>query len=261
MLAHAHVAERTVAARELGDLARHADASRDIVQQLHVDGVVGGALIESGGTLTLRVVIYDGDGNLKSLGETPLGGHTMSKDELDVLGENLDDELGGLRRATQDRAGARRSRCRSRDPNRAPRRRAETTSQHRPTVRRAAEIVRRTDEPHHDAAPTQTADAVSLDDVAALNNGADADATAAASRRPRRQRPQRSASPRERRASASRARSFSGPSTLMGYTSSPVGDRAPRSRHRADRAPRADAMAEAALGMTSRSARPTRRRR
>ncbi|HEY1817011.1 MAG TPA: hypothetical protein VGG74_31900 [Kofleriaceae bacterium] len=250
VLAHAHVAAKTIAARELGDLSRHTDASREIVQQLHVDGVVGGALIESGGTLTLRVVIYDGDGNLKSLGETPLGGAMMSKDELEVLGENLDDELGGLV-AKHKAAPAPTPAIADADfdaPKSAPPKKAAPPPSDEISFDDDATTPQ---EEHHDAAPKESADAVSLDDVASLNNGADADATVTAESSSA---PTALASGLHLHANAGfgvTSRSFSGPDSLMSYASSPVAT----AHLEAGLAPTEhlalNAMGEAALGMSS----------
>jgi hypothetical protein len=242
MLAHAHVASRAIAKAELASLARHADDSKTIAQSLHVDGVIGGALIESGGSLTLRVVIYDGDGNLKSLGETPLGGAAMSKDELDVLGENLADELGELHHKNGKAEVA------DIDFDAPPKRSAATaeigfapeTATHDPP---AAET--------HAAAPTETADAVSLDDVAALNNSAEdssdsgdsaATATATASH------------DLHLHANAGfgvASRSFSGPSGLMGYSSSGVATAHVAAGIEPVAHLSLDAMADEALGMST----------
>ena len=260
VLAHAHVAKRVMAARDLASLARHTDGSRDVVQSLHVDGVVGGALIETGGTLTLRVVIYDGEGNLKSLGETPLGGHTMSKDELEVLGDNLGEELGSIKH----KAGTElpdelvpKAPARSAAPlpvakaeKRAPIPAASDeinfdTDEVKPAAASAGADDHR--EAHHDA---EASDAVSLADVAALNNGSDGDtdsvtATAAA--------PPSDASLHLHADGGFgiASRSFSGPASVMGYSSSPVGT----VRAAAGISPIAhlalQGMAEDALGMTT----------
>ncbi len=255
VLAHAHVAPRTVSKAELASLARHSDDSKTIVQSLHVDGVVGGALIESGGSLTLRVVIYDGDGNLKSLGETPLGGVKISKDELDVLGENLDDELGGIHHKNGVATSEPKQEVADIDfdtpaaPPPPPKRKAPP----------AAEIGFAPDADNHDApslggtpphqaAPTETADAVSLDDVASLNNSTEdtGDSTATATA------PAEHALHLHANGGFGLAsRSFSGPSGLMGYSSSAVGT----ARVAAGVEPvghlSLDAMAETALGMST----------
>src|SRR4029077_10236407 len=123
----------------------------------------------------LRVVIYDGDGNLKSLGETPLGGRTMSKDELDVLRDTLDEELGGIVAKHKD-APTPIAEPDFTLPKQAPKPAAQTmpvaAKRAAPSseVGFVAEAPKPAEELHHDAAPTETADAVSLDDVAALNN-------------------------------------------------------------------------------------------
>jgi hypothetical protein len=223
VLAHSHVTPRPVAKGELANLARHSDDSKAIVQRMHVDGVVGGALIESGGSLTLRVVIYDGDGNLKSLAETPLGGRTMSKDELEVLGENFADELGGLHHKSGDAA----QEVAEIDFDAAP-------EQHAPP------------QPHEDK-PTETADAVSLDDVAALNDSSEVTAEATATASP-------VTHDLHLHANAGlgiASRSFSGPSGLMAYSSSAVST----ARFAAGIEPfghfALDAMGETALGMST----------
>jgi hypothetical protein len=261
VLAHAHVAPRTVAKAELASLARHSDDSKAIIQNLHVDGVIGGALIESGGSLMLRVVIYDGEGNLKSLGETPLGGAKMSKDELDVLGENLDDELGGLHHKNGVAAPEPKQEVADIDFD-TPAPKAAAAPPPPPPKRKAtppAEIGFAPESDNHDAPqlggepahapkPTETADAVSLDDVASLNNGTDdtGESTATASA------PVEHALHLHANGGFGLAsRSFSGPSGLMGYTSSPVGT----ARVAAGIEPVAhlslDAMAETALGMST----------
>jgi opacity protein-like surface antigen len=223
VLAHSHVTSRMIGAADLGTIARHTDASRDVVQHLHVDGVVGGALIESGGTLTLRVVIYDGDGNLKSLGETPLGARTLSKDELEVFGMNLDEEIGGI--AAHRRVAPAAEAMAAAPPPAAAMGFAPAHAPPPAPAHDLAEISFDTDdaappaEPHdahHDAKPTETADAVSLDDVAALNNEpADTGSST------------RSVDDGLHLHAIAglglAARSFTGPSTLTGYSSSPVG--------------------------------------
>ena len=259
VLAKAHIAERSITPGDLGALARHADASRAVVQQLHADAVVGAALIESGGSLTLRVVIYDGSGNLKSLGETPLGGRALSKDELEVIASNLDDELGEIvAKAPAAPAPA------TPAPKSAPKAKAElaevsfdddTPAALGPQPQRAAKS--KPDPAPHDAAPTETAsasatdsDAVSLDDVAALNSGGGGEADAAAVTA--------SASPSESglhlHAGASigvGTRSFAGPAGVQGYSSSAVGT----AHVEAGLSPTRDfalaAMAEHSLGMMS----------
>jgi opacity protein-like surface antigen len=174
----------------------------------------------------------------------------MSKDELEVLGENLDDELGGLvakHKAAPAPAPPAASLAEPDFslPKTAPKPAAASDEISFDAPASPAP------EDHHDAAPKDTADAVSLDDVAALNSGADADATvggeasSAASA---------SSSGLHLHANAGfgvASRSFSGPDALMSYTSSPVAT----AHVEAGLEPAAhlalNAMAEAALGMSS----------
>ncbi|MDB4957411.1 MAG: hypothetical protein JWO36_4980 [Myxococcales bacterium] len=96
LLAGSHVQMTAMPAAAVATLAHHGEGCGDLVRQLHVDGVVGGELIANHGHQTLRVAIYAGDGGLKSLAEIPLGGRVLSKDELDVLRSNIEDEVLSL---------------------------------------------------------------------------------------------------------------------------------------------------------------------
>src|SRR5689334_4053029 len=53
-------------------LTHHSDATRPLVQSLHADGVIACELVKKDGSTTLRVVIYEGDGKLKTFSEVPL---------------------------------------------------------------------------------------------------------------------------------------------------------------------------------------------
>ncbi|MFT3693705.1 MAG: hypothetical protein QM831_11230 [Kofleriaceae bacterium] len=81
---------------DLAQLARHSDRAKEIVTAMHVDGVIGGALVTAGGSLTFRIVIYDGHGNMRSLDETPLAKAQLSRDDLEVLSSNLGGEVEDL---------------------------------------------------------------------------------------------------------------------------------------------------------------------
>ena len=63
------------------------------------DGVLGGALITANGQQTFRFVIYDGKGNMRSLGETPLTSPKLSSSDLEILGINLGEEVSSLQAA------------------------------------------------------------------------------------------------------------------------------------------------------------------
>ncbi len=99
LLDHAGVNEMVIPAADLAAIVRHSDASRDAVKRLHVDGVFGGALITANGQQTFRFVIYDGKGNMRSLGETPLSSPKLSSSDLEILGINLGEEVSSLQAA------------------------------------------------------------------------------------------------------------------------------------------------------------------
>ncbi len=98
VLDRAGVVEMAIPAPDLAQIARHSEASREIIKKLHVEGVIGGALIKAHGQETFRVVVYDGNGNMRSLGETPLSGRRskLTSGDFEVLGINLTDEVGEL---------------------------------------------------------------------------------------------------------------------------------------------------------------------
>jgi hypothetical protein len=96
VLEHAGVTELAIPDGDVGAIVRHDEHSRAIVRALHVDGLIGGALIKDKGVVNFRLVIFDGDGNLRSLGETPLTKGKLSKGDIEVFGMNLDDEIESM---------------------------------------------------------------------------------------------------------------------------------------------------------------------
>ena len=92
----AHVERTTVPTATVRTLARHGEGSRELVSQLHVDGVIGGELVVDHGQLSLHLVIYDGQGAMKSYNEISIAGRTLTKDELAVLRDNIVDEVANL---------------------------------------------------------------------------------------------------------------------------------------------------------------------
>ncbi|MEO8845505.1 MAG: hypothetical protein ABI591_25175 [Kofleriaceae bacterium] len=175
VLDHAGVNELVVPAADLAAIVRHSDASRDVVKNLHVDGVVGGALVTSGGRQAFRLVIYDGKGNMRSLGETPLAGHKLTVEDLEVLGINLAEEVTSLQPATAPHvtlAVAHNAPAPVRPIPAAPPARVASTP---PARTPEPEIVMDAPEPPAPA-PKQVADAsaVSLDEIEAMTGGDDA---------------------------------------------------------------------------------------
>ena len=67
---------------------------------MHVDGVIGFELVTGHGTPTLRVVIYDSEGGLKTYSEMPLPATHLDKDDLDALRSNIADDVGALSHTT-----------------------------------------------------------------------------------------------------------------------------------------------------------------
>lgn len=97
VLDHAGINEMVVTSPDLAAIVRHSDASKEVVKHLHVDGVIGAALITANGQESFRLVIYDGNGNMRSLGETPLDHHRLTADDIQVLGINLTEEMSSLK--------------------------------------------------------------------------------------------------------------------------------------------------------------------
>ncbi len=86
----------TLPVKQLAALTHHASGSREIVAKLHVDGLIGGELIDKGGTLTLRLVVYAADGGLRSLSEITLRNRALAFDDFGVIRSNLTDEIRAL---------------------------------------------------------------------------------------------------------------------------------------------------------------------
>ncbi len=93
VLRDAHVEHAKLAATEIKALTHHRDASKDIVRRLHADGVIAGEIVDAH---TLRIVIYRGDGAFKSLSETQVPGRKLGESELGVMKSNLLDEISTL---------------------------------------------------------------------------------------------------------------------------------------------------------------------
>lgn len=86
-------------AAKLHTLTHHSDATRDVVRGLHAEGVIAFEVVDG---KTLRLVIYEGDGRLKTFTELPLSRHGLTADDLDVLRENLHEDVVALRGSDDD---------------------------------------------------------------------------------------------------------------------------------------------------------------
>lgn len=88
-------------AKDLRALTHHSSGSREIVAKLEVDGLIAGELIASDGTVTLRLVVYTGEGGMRSLTEIPLRNGTLGLDDLSIIRTNLSDEAVALGKAAR----------------------------------------------------------------------------------------------------------------------------------------------------------------
>ncbi|HEY6038029.1 MAG TPA: hypothetical protein VIV58_27300 [Kofleriaceae bacterium] len=279
VLEKAGVTELVIPTPDLGQIARHTDASKDIVKRLHVDGVIGGALITAGGQKTFRIVIYDGQGNMRSLDETPLAGKKLTGGDLEVLAINLGDEVGDLGKGKKTPNGPRAEALADiqidapkKAPSPVPAPPARKAAVHDddeappglPASRPArsappkAELATPTfgsdsGETSHEAAPKETADAsaVSMDEIEAMTggggdatiDGGSSTATAAA--------PESTLHLHVGAGLALIGRVFTPPMALNGFTSTPVGGAQFAAGVSPTERTSLDVMAEQTLAMTT----------
>lgn len=222
--AQAHVQRRKLGPAAVRAIGSRGENSHELVEQLHVDGVIGGELVESSGHLVLHLIIYAGDGHMKSYSEVPLATRSLTKAELETLRGNFDEEVASLAPAARA----------------APAPLAEIEFDE--PARAAAPV------PEHVAAPTEVADANAVDasELEALNavgGGSDTESTALA--------------PEQLHLAVDVgfgvvARSFTpGPATVAAYSSSPVGALALAGRIEPTENLRIGVAYEHTIGMTS----------
>jgi hypothetical protein len=94
VLASLHVKSVSVPSSSVQTLTHHSSATTGVVKSLHADGVIACEVVKGN---TLRVVIYDGDGRLKTFSEVPLAGKKLEKSQLESLRSNLADDLASMR--------------------------------------------------------------------------------------------------------------------------------------------------------------------
>ena len=180
-----HVKPVALAASKLRTLTHHGDGTKNLVRRLHASGVIGFEIVNGHGSPTLRLVIYDADGGLKTYTEVSLGAHGLSKDDLEVLRSNMEDDvssLGGAAPAPAPAAPAARP-----APDEIE---MDPTPSAAPAPQAGARADQATDaDPsdataHGDAKPdtADASDAVSADEIAAMTSGNDSvDAQASSS--------------------------------------------------------------------------------
>lgn len=88
------ITERAVPERELVAIVKNTPASKKLVSSLHVGGVVAGQLTGAGSSRSFRVVIYDGQGNLVSDIESPIGARSLTKGDISMFETNVEDIAG-----------------------------------------------------------------------------------------------------------------------------------------------------------------------
>jgi hypothetical protein len=94
-LAHdLHLAPKKVPAATLKTLTHHGSTARDLVRQMHVQGAIGFEVVPGP---MVRVVVYDGNGTMKTFLELGL-------DEFDTLKDNLTSDVSDLGGAAADDA-------------------------------------------------------------------------------------------------------------------------------------------------------------
>ncbi len=230
-----HLMPATIPSAQLRTLTRHGEGTRDIVAHLHVDGVIAFEIVAEGHSRSLRVVIYDGDGGLKSLSDLPLSGRALTKDGIEALRSNLEEDVSHLHHAPAP------ADPKSDDgeiemevappPKPVAKIAAKPAPKPAPVATKPPVADKALDAenpfgdqpaPTHAAAPVQTADdSVSVDDIEAMTGGGGGgDAPVAEVHA--------SDAPALRLQAALglglASRSFTpGPSTVAGYSSSPVG--------------------------------------
>jgi len=85
------ITEMAIPDGERAAIVKHTPASKGIVRGLHSSGVIAGQLSGSGAARTFRVVIYDGEGNLTTDLESPIGATGLTKKNIQMFEINISD--------------------------------------------------------------------------------------------------------------------------------------------------------------------------
>ncbi len=168
------VAPMKLPAPQLKALAHHGGNAKDIVRGLHTDGVVGFE-IHSG---SLKLVIYDSTGQLKTFLDTPFGPRGIDKDDLDTLRQTMEADVSSLR---HEPSPAEIEMDPTPEPAPTPAPAPLKPAKHAPAIAPAAdsepapfETPAAAPAATHEAKPTETAEAtetVSADEIEALVSG------------------------------------------------------------------------------------------
>ncbi|MBV8759930.1 MAG: hypothetical protein JO257_21750 [Deltaproteobacteria bacterium] len=90
-LEKAGVTEMAIPDGERTQLVKHTKTAKQVVKSLHVGGVIAGELTGKGNDRSFRVIIYDGEGNLTSDLESPIGAKKLTPHNIDVFETNIAD--------------------------------------------------------------------------------------------------------------------------------------------------------------------------
>jgi hypothetical protein len=87
----AGVTELAIPESEKAAIVKHTAASKKVIKNLHVGGVIAGQLTGSGADRAFRVVIYDGEGNLTTDLESPIAANGLTKANIHTFEANIAD--------------------------------------------------------------------------------------------------------------------------------------------------------------------------
>jgi hypothetical protein len=87
----AGVTELAIPDGEKAAIVKHTAASKKVIKNLHVGGVIAGQLTGTGSDRSFRVVIYDGEGNLTTDLESPIAANGLTKANIHTFEANIAD--------------------------------------------------------------------------------------------------------------------------------------------------------------------------
>lgn len=85
------VTEMAIPDSSRAQLVKHTKGAKQVVKSLHVGGVIAGQITGARGDRSFRVIIYDGEGNLTSDLESPIGAKKLTAHNIDVFETNISD--------------------------------------------------------------------------------------------------------------------------------------------------------------------------
>ncbi len=244
-----HVQSKALPDGTLRTLTRHKEGTKEIVRKLHVEGVVSAEVV---GGHDIRLVIYDGNGELKTFQEFSLTGGALAADDLGTFKDSVEGDVVALRHepapvavaAAEPEIEMDETPAAPPPPKPVVKLAAATKPAPAPAPAKPAPAKQMDDEmpaalgggkqapasaePQHEAAPVETADAsaVSIDEIEAATAGA-GDSGGGGGNEAELHASGASDSPLHVGAAAGfgvAGRLFSpGPSTVVGYSSQPVG--------------------------------------